>query len=76
MNLGEESAAKHGSVSVTHITTATAIITIDGVRFLTDPVFCPAGSEYDYDAWAKADWAAFECDDGGSHCRLIRVFFF
>ncbi|GAQ45066.1 hypothetical protein AtubIFM55763_006507 [Aspergillus tubingensis] len=45
-----------GSVSVTHITTATAIINIDGIRFLTDPVFCPAGSEYIYDGWAKADW--------------------
>ncbi|OJJ97685.1 hypothetical protein ASPACDRAFT_45782 [Aspergillus aculeatus ATCC 16872] len=48
-----------GSISVTHITTATAIINIDGVRFLTDPVFCPAESEYDYDGWAKADWAAW-----------------
>ncbi|KAH3118964.1 hypothetical protein KXX00_006800 [Aspergillus fumigatus] len=45
-----------GSVSVTYITTATAIINIDGVRFLTDPVFCPAGSEYVYDGWAKANW--------------------
>ncbi|KAF7516650.1 hypothetical protein PCG10_002039 [Penicillium crustosum] len=41
------------NVSITHITTATAIISIDGVRFLTDPVFCPAGSEYIYDGWSK-----------------------
>jgi L-ascorbate metabolism protein UlaG (beta-lactamase superfamily) len=44
----------NGNVSITHITTATAIINIDGVRFLTDPVFCPAGSEYVYDGWSKA----------------------
>jgi L-ascorbate metabolism protein UlaG (beta-lactamase superfamily) len=32
------------SVSMTHIGTATAIIEIDGVRFITDPMFLPAGS--------------------------------
>jgi L-ascorbate metabolism protein UlaG (beta-lactamase superfamily) len=42
-----------GNVSITHITTATAIINIDGVRFLTDPVFCPAGSEYTSSSWSK-----------------------
>lgn len=42
------------SVSITHISTATAIISIDGINFLTDPVFCPAGSAYVYDGWAKA----------------------
>ncbi|KAE8165208.1 beta-lactamase superfamily domain-containing protein [Aspergillus tamarii] len=41
-------------VSITHVTTATAIINIDGINFLTDPVFCPAGSQYIYDGWAKA----------------------
>ncbi|RAL13447.1 MBL fold metallo-hydrolase [Aspergillus homomorphus CBS 101889] len=51
-----------GTVSVTHITTATSIINIDGVRFLTDPVFCPAGSEYVYDGWAKADWKQWGWD--------------
>ncbi|RAL08903.1 MBL fold metallo-hydrolase [Aspergillus homomorphus CBS 101889] len=35
------------SVSVTHITTATAILQIDDVTFLTDPVFGPAGVEHD-----------------------------
>lgn len=34
------------SVSITHISTAAALLTIDGVTFLTDPVFDPAGSEY------------------------------
>jgi hypothetical protein len=31
------------SVAMTHIGTATAIIEIDGVRFITDPMFLPAG---------------------------------
>lgn len=35
------------AVSITHIGTAAAVLTIDGVNFLTDPVFDPAGSEYD-----------------------------
>ncbi|KAK1140783.1 hypothetical protein N8T08_009889 [Aspergillus melleus] len=43
-----------GTISITHITTATAIINIDGIRFLTDPVFCPGGSQYIYDGWSKA----------------------
>ncbi|RYP52964.1 hypothetical protein DL768_001958 [Monosporascus sp. mg162] len=33
-------------VSITHIGTATAILDIDGVTFLTDPFFSPAGSEW------------------------------
>lgn len=33
-------------VNITHIGTATALIDIDGVVFLTDPAFDPAGSEY------------------------------
>ncbi|KAL5044228.1 hypothetical protein BDW71DRAFT_199100 [Aspergillus fruticulosus] len=44
----------NSSITVTHITTATAIISVDGINFLTDPVFCPAGSAYEYDGWAKA----------------------
>ncbi|KAI9373435.1 beta-lactamase superfamily domain-containing protein [Aspergillus egyptiacus] len=53
------------TVTVTHITTATAIISIGGINFLTDPVFCPAGSTYEYDGWAKApnlkeDWGFAE----------------
>jgi L-ascorbate metabolism protein UlaG (beta-lactamase superfamily) len=32
------------SVSMTHIGTATAIIEIDNVRFITDPMFLPAGA--------------------------------
>ncbi|KAL0942712.1 zn-dependent hydrolases of the beta-lactamase [Colletotrichum truncatum] len=35
------------TVHITHITTATSVIEIDGVNFLTDPVFCPAPAEYD-----------------------------
>lgn len=33
-------------VSITHIGTATAILDIDGITFLTDPFFSPAGSEW------------------------------
>ncbi|EKG09052.1 hypothetical protein MPH_13962 [Macrophomina phaseolina MS6] len=36
-----------GRLAITYITTATAIITIDGVNFITDPVFSPAGTEFD-----------------------------
>ncbi|PLB52006.1 putative Zn-dependent hydrolases of the beta-lactamase protein [Aspergillus steynii IBT 23096] len=35
------------SLTMTHIGTATAILDIDGVRFLTDPFFSPAGTEWD-----------------------------
>lgn len=35
-----------GSLAITHITTATAIINVDGVNFITDPVFAPAGTEW------------------------------
>jgi len=37
---------KKNIITVTHVTTATAILTINGVNFLTDPVFCSA-AEYD-----------------------------
>lgn len=33
------------SFSITHITTASAILHIDGINFLTDPVFSPAGTK-------------------------------
>ncbi|KAH7349165.1 major facilitator superfamily domain-containing protein, partial [Pyrenochaeta sp. MPI-SDFR-AT-0127] len=33
-------------VSITHIGTATAVVNIDGIAFLTDPFFSPAGSEW------------------------------
>lgn len=36
-----------GSVSVTHIGTATALLQIDNVTFLTDPLFATAGTEWD-----------------------------
>jgi L-ascorbate metabolism protein UlaG (beta-lactamase superfamily) len=36
------------SLEITHITTATAIIDIDGVKFITDPVFAPSGTAYEY----------------------------
>jgi L-ascorbate metabolism protein UlaG (beta-lactamase superfamily) len=35
-----------GSVSVTYIGTATALLQIDNVTFLTDPVFSPSGTEW------------------------------
>ncbi|KAK3298815.1 beta-lactamase superfamily domain-containing protein [Chaetomium fimeti] len=34
-------------LAVTHIGTATAIIHVDGINLLTDPVFSPAGTEWD-----------------------------
>lgn len=34
-------------VHITHIGTATAILEIDGITFLTDPFFSPAGSEWE-----------------------------
>ncbi|KAF2738350.1 Metallo-hydrolase/oxidoreductase [Polyplosphaeria fusca] len=34
------------SVSITHIGTATAILTIDGINFLTDPFFSPTNTEF------------------------------
>ncbi|PTB74741.1 Metallo-hydrolase/oxidoreductase [Trichoderma longibrachiatum ATCC 18648] len=36
-----------GSVSVTHIGTATALLKIDNVTFLTDPLFAPSGTKWD-----------------------------
>ncbi|KAJ3501069.1 hypothetical protein NLJ89_g9508 [Agrocybe chaxingu] len=35
------------SVNITHISTAAAIIEIDGVNLLTDPFFSGAGTEWD-----------------------------
>ncbi|KAI9272972.1 beta-lactamase superfamily domain-containing protein [Phascolomyces articulosus] len=35
-------------ITMTHIGTATALLEIDGISLLTDPVFCDAGSEYPY----------------------------
>jgi L-ascorbate metabolism protein UlaG (beta-lactamase superfamily) len=35
------------SVSLTHISTATAVLSIDGINFLTDPAFDPNGTSYD-----------------------------
>lgn len=34
-------------LALTHIGTATAIIHVDGINLLTDPVFSPAGTEWD-----------------------------
>ncbi|KAF2190890.1 Metallo-hydrolase/oxidoreductase [Zopfia rhizophila CBS 207.26] len=36
-----------GTLNITFIGTATAIFEIDGVNFLTDPFFSPAGTEWD-----------------------------
>jgi L-ascorbate metabolism protein UlaG (beta-lactamase superfamily) len=36
-----------GAVTITFIGTATATVEIDGVNFLTDPFFSPAGTEWD-----------------------------
>lgn len=37
----------HAPLSITHIGTATAIIHLDGVNLITDPVFSPAGTQWD-----------------------------
>lgn len=37
----------HSTISITHIGTATAIIDINGIKFLTDPFFSPAGTKWD-----------------------------
>ncbi|CAG7565902.1 unnamed protein product [Fusarium equiseti] len=34
-------------INITHIGTATAIIEVDGIAFLTDPYFSPPGTEWD-----------------------------
>ncbi|KAM0185777.1 hypothetical protein ACHAPI_012016 [Fusarium lateritium] len=38
--------AFQSKVTITHIGTATAILEIDGITFLTDPFFSPAGAEW------------------------------
>ncbi|KAH2238084.1 hypothetical protein KXW14_000670 [Aspergillus fumigatus] len=52
------------SLTVTHITTATAVLNIDGINFLTDPFFGSIkGTEYDTTpAWEKMDLKAFGFD--------------
>ncbi|XXG95310.1 hypothetical protein Hte_001571 [Hypoxylon texense] len=35
------------SITVTYIGTATAILDVDGIKFLTDPYFSPEGTEWD-----------------------------
>ncbi|KAK3336259.1 beta-lactamase superfamily domain-containing protein [Cercophora scortea] len=35
-------------LSITHISTASAILHIDGINLLTDPVFSPGGTEWDF----------------------------
>ncbi|KAH7303633.1 beta-lactamase superfamily domain-containing protein [Stachybotrys elegans] len=37
----------NASITITHIGTATSIIDIDGIKFLTDPVFSPAGTQWE-----------------------------
>ena len=45
------------TIAVTHIITAITIITMNGVNFLTDPVFCPpsghdnADNPVHYESW-------------------------
>ncbi|PLB52585.1 Metallo-hydrolase/oxidoreductase [Aspergillus steynii IBT 23096] len=47
--------------TITHLTTATAILNIDGINFLTDPYFgAEEGTAYDETAeWSKADLSPF-----------------
>lgn len=35
------------SIAITHVGTATSILEIDGINFLTDPYFSPEGTEWD-----------------------------
>jgi len=48
-------------LTVTHITTATAILNIDGINFLTDPYFgATEGTEYDTtQTWEKVDLKSY-----------------
>ncbi|WBW70835.1 Zn-dependent hydrolases of the beta-lactamase [Schizosaccharomyces osmophilus] len=46
------------NVSITHLTTATAIFSIDHVNFLTDPVFSPAGTKLNYESNILKDGSA------------------
>jgi L-ascorbate metabolism protein UlaG (beta-lactamase superfamily) len=52
------------TLTITHITTATAILNIDGVNFLTDPFFgAIEGTEYDSTAvWEQMDLKAYGLD--------------
>lgn len=52
------------SLTITHITTATAILNIDGINFLTDPFFGSIeGSQYDStEVWENADLSIFGLD--------------
>jgi len=52
------------SLSITHITTATAILNIDGINFLTDPFFGPIeGNGYDSTpVWEKTDLKKYGMD--------------
>ncbi|RYP42090.1 hypothetical protein DL767_000455 [Monosporascus sp. MG133] len=36
-----------GTLNITHIGTATAILELDGINLITDPFFSPAGTEWD-----------------------------
>jgi L-ascorbate metabolism protein UlaG (beta-lactamase superfamily) len=44
-------------VKVTYLGTATVLLELGGVRFLTDPAFDAAGTQYDFGPWyAPASW--------------------
>ncbi|KAJ4014782.1 hypothetical protein NW761_015146 [Fusarium oxysporum] len=41
------SAEFKSTIAITHVTTATAVLEIDGVKFITDPIFDEAPRDYD-----------------------------
>jgi L-ascorbate metabolism protein UlaG (beta-lactamase superfamily) len=50
-------ATRAPTLTITHLTTATAILNIDGVNFLTDPFFgATEGNEYDAGASCSNSW--------------------
>ncbi|GES60555.1 Zn2+ dependent hydrolase [Aspergillus terreus] len=61
------------SLTITHITTATAILNVDGITFLTDPFFGPIeGAEYESTAsWEKTDLKSFGLDSIPPPLHLI-----
>ena len=61
--------------TITHITTATAILNIDGINFLTDPFFGPIeGSGYDSTpVWEKTDLKKYGMDSIPPPPHLINI---
>lgn len=63
------------SLTITHITTATAILNVDGINFLTDPFFGSIeGTQYDTtEAWENADLSKFGLDKIPPPPHLVNI---